>query len=77
MYTVRIFIGNNGQIPQKMCLFYMGLFYSYRKKKQLCRRFFFQFEPIFVEKIQFENFKITVVPFFKGKKGTYSIVVKN
>jgi hypothetical protein len=65
---------------KKCACFFFGLIlfiYSSRKKKQLCRRIFFN-SLFSVEKTQFDNSKMTVVPvFWEEATGTFSVVVIN
>jgi hypothetical protein len=50
-YLIRMFLlflwrnHSMDNLPQKKSLVFLGLFYSFRKKKQLCRRIFFNSSP--------------------------------
>jgi hypothetical protein len=54
-----------GQFPQKMCLVF-GFILCVSQKETTLKIFFFQVEPFFVEKAQFENSKRSF--FWKEKK---------
>jgi hypothetical protein len=58
-YDFRLIMDN---LPQKMCLFFLGLFCSYRKKKQICRRIFFNSSPFSPRKL---DLKIQKLRFFR------------
>jgi hypothetical protein len=42
-------------LPQKKSLVFLGLFYSFRKKKQLCRRMFFNSSPFSSRKLNLKT----------------------
>jgi hypothetical protein len=67
-----------GNLPQKMCLFFLGLFYSYGKKKQLCRRFFL-IRALFRRENSIWKFKPTGTTgtLWEETTKTSSVVVKN
>jgi hypothetical protein len=65
-------IMKTGNLHQKLSFFFLGLFYSYRKKKQLCRRNFFNSSPFSPRKLD-----LKIQKFFGSKStGTCSVVVK-
>jgi hypothetical protein len=66
-----------GLFPQKNLLVFLAYFIRIAKRNNFVEEIF-QIQPFFVEKTQFENSKITVVPFFAPKtEETGSVVVKN
>jgi hypothetical protein len=64
-----------GNLPQNICLFFLGLFYSYRQKKQLCRRFFFNSSPFLPRKLDLEIQKPLWFSGFLGGNQTERVVL--
>jgi hypothetical protein len=65
-------------LPQKKSLVFLGLFYSFRKKKQLCKRIFFNSSPFSSRKLNLRTTPHVPVDFLpKNRKNRYFCIFKS